>query len=181
MLRNTVPYRKKVADKTAKIGVFGICRSSLDYAVENAVIGFHCTCIDSDRTLVYAINNAINPFRCDWDKELARMVKEGRISGTDDFNVIGNLDMVVIGRSSSRNTSAIRFLRTAAKDILGRVKPGCIVLLDSSVYTWDDVSSIKSVLESSGMRENQDFCVGMTLDKQKNLQRHRFNDNSIIQ
>ncbi len=165
MLRNTVPFQRKIADKTAKIGVFGISRSSLDFAVGYAARGFHCTCIDSDKTLVYAINNAINPFRCDWDKELARMAKEGKISGTDDFNIIGNLDLVLVGRSESRKASAISFLTTATKEISDRIKAGCVVLLDSSVYTWDDVSSIRSVLESSGMRANRDFAIGLALKR----------------
>lgn len=161
MQRNSDPIRKKVNDKTAKIGVVGISRSSLNFAVEKAVMGFHCTCIDSDRALVNAINNAVNPFRHDGDMGLVRMTKERRILGTDDFSAIGNLDIVVIGRSESRKVSVNSSLKTAAKEISGRIKAGCIVLLDSSSYTWDNVGRIRTVLESSGMRENQNFIVGM--------------------
>lgn len=167
MLRNTVIFRKKIADKTAKIGVFGISRSSLDFAVGNAVLGFHCTCIDNDRTLIDAIGNATNSFWRDGNKGLARMIKEGKISGTDDFNVIGELDILLISKSESSKSSAICSLGTVAKEIFSRIKAGCVVLLDSSTYTWDDVDSIRLVLESSGMRENQDFCVGMSLRRQQ--------------
>lgn len=161
---------KKIIDKTANVCVLGISRGSLDFALLNAAEGFHCTCIDYDKELVKAINNAVNPFRRGKDNELARMSLAGKISGTDDFSVIGNFDMVVIGHSASRTASSTSSLKTVAKEISGRIKTGSIVLLESSAYTWEDLDSIIPILELSGMRENQDFYVGMTLGRPNNRQ-----------
>ena len=88
--------KTKIKQKEAQIGVIGLGYVGLPLAVEFAKAGFPVTGIDVDESKVTAINAGENYIPDIADDTLQTLVNSGNLRTTTDFDIISDLDVVVI-------------------------------------------------------------------------------------
>ena len=87
---------EKIDNRSAQIGVIGLGYVGLPLAMEFVKAGFQVTGIDTDESKINSINNGKNYIADINDKDLKSAVDIGLLKGSNDFNIVKNLDAISI-------------------------------------------------------------------------------------
>src|SRR5579885_2128223 len=158
---------EKIRRREARCGVIGLGYVGLPLALEFARAGFRTTGIDVDRQKVEAIC-AGRSYVVDLEgPEIAEQVEAGRLTATDDFAVIRDLDTVnICVPTPLRKTKDPDLTYVAAVNEIGKyVRKGQLVILESTTYPGTTEEVVLPALEASGLRVGEDFCLAFSPER----------------
>ncbi|AQR76717.1 nucleotide sugar dehydrogenase [Paenibacillus larvae] len=153
---------RRIREKTAIVGVIGLGYVGLPFAVEKAKVGFSVIGLDRNQARVDMVNRGLSYIDDVCQEELRIVVSEGRLRAETDFTCISEMDAVVICVPTplTKNRSPdLRFVTHVAGEISSRMKPGQLISLESTTYPGTTREVILPILESSGLRVEEDFFV----------------------
>ncbi|MBN2006818.1 MAG: nucleotide sugar dehydrogenase [Anaerolineae bacterium] len=159
--------RKKVEEKTARVGVIGLGYVGLPVACLFADAQFNVIGVDVKESRVTQINAGISPIE---GKEpglaemLSAVIASGRLQATADYQSLHDCDIILIcvetpvdGNHKPRYAA----LKHALRDLGAALKRGALVIVESTIAPGTIAHTVKPLLEkSSGKRLNQDFFLG---------------------
>jgi UDP-N-acetyl-D-glucosamine dehydrogenase len=154
--------------RVARVGVVGLGYVGLPLAVEFAKAGFTVVGIDVDRSKVERVLRGENYIADVEDSELQSAVRTGRLSATDDWNVVVDLDVLIVcvptpfNRNKEPDLSAV----VAAVHAIGtRLRRGHLVVLESTTYPGTTEEVLQPLLGESGLRVGTDFGLAYSPER----------------
>lgn len=160
---------KKINDKSLTAGVIGLGYVGLPLAVEKAKAGFKTIGFDIQASKVDMVNSGHNYIGDVVDSELASLVAKGTLSATTDFSRISEVDFIAICVPTpldEHQEPDIRYVRDSAIEIAKYLRPGTIVVLESTTYPGTTEELIRPVLEhGSGLKCGVDFYLGFSPER----------------
>ena len=160
---------KKIENRTIVAGVVGLGYVGLPLAVEKAKAGFKTIGFDVQKSKVNAVNAGHNYIGDVVDSDLARLVKEGRFSATTDFSFVKDVDFIAICVPTpldEHQEPDISYVRDSATAVSKYLKPGTMVVLESTTYPGTTEELIKPILEKgSGLTCGKDFYLGFSPER----------------
>lgn len=160
---------KKIHDRTILAGVVGLGYVGLPLAVEKAKAGFRTIGFDVQPAKVDMVNAGHNYIGDVVDSELAALVKAGMLCAATDFSLIKDLDFIAICVPTpldAHQEPDIRYVRNSAIEIAKHLKPGTMVVLESTTYPGTTEELIKPILEQgSGLVCGRDFYLGFSPER----------------
>jgi UDP-N-acetyl-D-glucosamine dehydrogenase len=153
---------EKIHDRSARIGVVGLGYVGLPFLVEKAKVGFPVTGIDlsAERAgMVARGENYIGDVR---DEDLRDIVERGLVTTTTNFEVVPELDVIVICVPTplDRNlTPDLSYVRSVTAEIARYLRPGQLISLESTTYPGTTEEIMKPILEAGGLRAGVDFFL----------------------
>jgi len=150
------------------ITVVGCGRMGLPTACLFADAGFKVICMDLNPQIVDQINRGVSPFL---EPNLERLIKknlrEGRLTATSDPKLsIPKSDIIIIVVNTPINDKKrpdYSNLENACRDIGLNLKPGSLIILQSTVGPGRTETLIKETLEaSSGLKAGKDFGLAFS-------------------
>ena len=159
---------KKIQDRTLVAGVVGLGYVGLPLAVEKAKAGFRTIGFDVQKQKVDAVNAGQNYIGDVVDSDLQQLVAEGRLTATSDFSFIKDVDFVAICVPTPLDTHQqpdISYVRSSAESIAKYLHKGMMVVLESTTYPGTTEELIKPILETSGLKCEQDFYLGFSPER----------------
>jgi len=154
--------RRKVATKTARIGIFGAGYVGLPLACAFAEAGFKTVAGDSDAEKVLAIRKGSSyvedeyVLRCIRDLVRSKMLEAendmARLASIVDFAII-----TVPTPLNDRKEPDLSCVIKVTEDIAREIRPGRFVILESTVYPGATDEVLKPILERSGLHAGVDF------------------------
>ncbi len=160
---------KKIAEREIVAGVVGLGYVGLPLAVEKAKAGFKTIGFDVQSIKVEMINQGKNYIGDVVDSDLADLVKDGMLSATNDFSFIKDVDFIAICVPTPLDIHQepdISYVRDSAERIATYLKPGTMVVLESTTYPGTTEELIKPILESgSGLECGRDFYLGFSPER----------------
>lgn len=160
---------KKIQDKTLAAGVVGLGYVGLPLAVEKAKAGFKTTGFDIQPDKVAMVNAGQNYIGDVLDSDLKKLVETGMLSATTDFSFIEDVDFVAICVPTpldKHQEPDISYVRDSAQAIAQYLKPGTMVVLESTTYPGTTEELIKPILEQgSGLVCGKDFYLGFSPER----------------
>ena len=160
---------KKIHDKTLRIGVVGLGYVGLPLAVEKAKAGFKTIGFDVQAEKVNAVNLGKNYIGDVVDKDLVTLVKEGRLSATNDFSEICNTDFIAICVPTPLDVHQepdTSFIESSAQSVASNLRPGTMIVLESTTYPGTTEELLKPILEQgSGLKCGIDFYLGFSPER----------------
>ncbi len=160
---------KKIENREIIAGVVGLGYVGLPLAVEKAKAGFRTIGFDIQNTKVDMVNQGHNYVGDVVDSDLAELVKKGMLSATNDFSFIKGVDFVAICVPTPLDIHQepdISCVRDSARAIAGYLKPGTMVVLESTTYPGTTEELVKPILEQgSGLKCGQDFYLGFSPER----------------
>jgi UDP-N-acetyl-D-glucosamine dehydrogenase len=160
--------RDKIADRTAQVGVIGLGYVGLPLATAFAKAGFRVVGVDVDRSKVMAINAGESHIPDVPDEELGPHVASGRLSATLDYDALGESDAMFICVPTpydAQRAPDLSFIRSACGSIQSRLRPGQLVVLQSTTYPGTTEEIVLPILEGSGLRAGQDFHLAFSPER----------------
>jgi len=159
---------RKIQDKRARIGVIGLGYVGLPLAVDKAIAGYEVIGFDIQQKRVDMVNQGVNYIGDVVDEELRRVVSDGRLRATTDYDEIKNLDIVTICGPTPLDKNKqpdLTYIRNSAQEVAKRLHTGMLVVLESTTYPGTTEEEVKPILESSGFRCGTDFFLAFSPER----------------
>jgi len=159
----------RIIDLTATVGVIGLGYVGLPLAVAAARQGFRTLGFDIDPAKPEQIHAGRSYIDAVTSGELADLVEDGRLSATSAYDHLGDCDVIVIcvptplGRNRDPDLS---FIESTAREIAGRLRPGQLVVLESTTYPGTTREVLKPLLETSGLSCGVDIFLGFSPERE---------------
>ena len=136
--------------------------------MEIAGAGFHVIGIDLDGDKIATLKQKKSYILDVPEKTITRAMESGRFTPTSDFTVLADADTVSIcvptPLSKSRDPD-ISFILAATAEIRKHLRPGQLIVLESTTYPGTTNELILPELESAGLRVGEDFFLAFSPER----------------
>lgn len=157
-----------IRTRRVRAGVIGLGYVGLPLAVEFARAGYTTMGIDLDPAKVEAINAGRSYIDDVAGDEVAAHRASGRLAASTDFDVLSALDTVnICVPTPLRKTKDpdLSYIVAAAEQIAARLRPGMLVILESTTYPGTTDELVLPILERSGLRGGKDFFLAFSPER----------------
>ena len=159
----------KINTRQAKVAVIGLGYVGLPLAVEKAKAGFQTVGFDVQEQKVAAVNRGENYIGDVVNEDLVAIVESGMLRATNDFSFIADSDFIAICVPTPLDVYQqpdISYVRNSAEQIARYLKPGSIVVLESTTYPGTTEELLKPILEQgSGLVCGRDFFLAFSPER----------------
>lgn len=158
----------KIRSRTARTGVIGLGYVGLPLAIEFAHAGFSAVGIDVDQRKVDAVNGGTSYIVDTASEEIASLVATGRLSATNEFAVLAECDTInICVPTPLRKTKDpdMTFILAAVAEIKKYIRPGQLVILESTTYPGTTDELVLPALEEMGLKVGQDFFLAFSPER----------------
>ncbi len=160
---------EKIQNKTLTMGVCGLGYVGLPLAVDKARHGFKTIGFDVQQEKVDLVNAGQNYIGDVVDAELAELVQSGMLSATTDFSKVCDVDFIAICVPTpldAHQQPDISYVKNSTIEIAKYLKPGTMVVLESTTYPGTTEELLKPILEQgSGLKCGEDFYLGFSPER----------------
>ena len=159
---------RRIAKRTARVGVIGLGYVGLPLAVEFAKEGFSVTGIDLDRRRIAGVNAARSYIQDVPSEDLRKLRRARRLRATSSFDVLGRQDAIIICVPTPlRKTREpdMSYIISATEEIAKRVRKGQLVVLESTTYPGTTDEVILPALQRRGLKVGRDFCLAFSPER----------------
>ena len=159
-----MPHSKveRFRDADLTFGVIGLGYVGLPLAVEAARSGVRVLGFDVKERVVAQIQGGRSHIQDLTDEDIAREVEAGRLEATSDMARLGECDAVSIcvptPLSKTRDPD-ISFIFSATEAVARALKPGQLVVLESTTYPGTTREIVLPELEKRGLRVGEEFFL----------------------
>jgi UDP-N-acetyl-D-glucosamine dehydrogenase len=160
--------RARLQDRSATVGVAGLGYVGLPLAVEFARAGFRVAGVDPDRARVDAIRRGESPIGDVPGAEVGRLVGAGRLTAHAAWAEAPSADAAVIcvpTPFTANREPDLSYVRAAAGELGGRLRPGQLVVLESTTYPGTTEEVVLPLLAAGGLRVGQDFALAYSPER----------------
>jgi UDP-N-acetyl-D-glucosamine dehydrogenase len=160
---------ERIANRSARIGIIGQGYVGLPLALVFEEAGFAVTGFDVDSQKVTVLGRGESYIKHIGSERVAAAVARGRFSATTDFDALRECDAILIcvptplGRHREPDLS---YIHDTAEKIAQRLRPGQLVVLESTTYPGTTDEELLPILEKSGLRCPQDFLLAFSPERE---------------
>jgi UDP-N-acetyl-D-glucosamine dehydrogenase len=154
-------FDERILTREARLGIIGLGYAGLPLAILFADAGFPVTGIDLNEERVGWVNER-RPYLVDVPRERYDAAG-GRLSATSDYAAVSELDAVTIcvpTPLSKTRTPDISYVVGAAESVSKHMRPGQLVILQSTTYPGTTLEILLPILEAGGRKVGRDFFLG---------------------
>ena len=159
---------KKIEDRSAEIAIIGMGYVGFPLAVEFASKGFSVTGVDINELKVKVINHGGSHIPDIDPDDVSPLVKAGRLKATADFDVLSDMDAMSICVPTPLNKTKnpdVSFILSASEEIKKRLRPGQLIVLESTTYPGTTEELIRPMMEETGLKAGKDFYLAFSPER----------------
>src|SRR5947209_16082140 len=161
--------RSRLAAKTAVVGVVGLGYVGLPLAEAFAASGFTVRGFDVDADKVARLNRGESYIRHIPTGRVADLLKTERFRATADPAAFGEVDVVVICVPTPLTEARepdLSHVAATGRMLARHLRPGQLVVLESTTYPGTTEELLKPILEQSGLRAGADFFLAFSPERE---------------
>ena len=173
--------KDRIARREARIATVGLGYVGLPLALTISEAGFATTGIDLNAARVAAINAGERVISYFAEDRIATAVAGGRFAATSDFKVLAETDIILIcvpTPLSPAREPDLSYVVRAAEGISDWLRPGQLVVLESTVWPGATATVVRPILERHGLRAGEDFFLAFSPERE-DPGNHAFDTKSI--
>jgi len=158
-----------IQDKSARVGVIGLGYVGLPLINAFVTAGFRCIGYDVDRNKIDALAAGQSYIQHIESATIAKWKAQECFEATDDMQRLGEADVLLIcvptPLSDSRDPD-LRFVEGTARAIAATLRPGQLVVLESTTYPTTTRDVLLPILSESGLQAGKDFFVAYSPERE---------------
>lgn len=161
--------KDRISSRQARIATVGLGYVGLPLALTISEAGFPTTGIDLNRSRVDAINAGERVISYFAEDRIAKAIAGGSFGATADFAVLQEIDVVLIcvpTPLSPAREPDLSYVIRAAEGIAKWLRPGQLVVLESTVWPGATATVVKPILEAGGLRAGEDFFLAFSPERE---------------
>lgn len=159
----------RITSRQAHIGIIGIGYVGLPLAVATAKAGFPVTGFDVNARRVEQIYAGQSYIGGVSDAELSAKVKAGKLNATTDFGKLAECDVIVIcvpTPLTKNREPDLTYIEKSAQAIAASLRPGQLIVLESTTYPGTTRDIIIPVLSTTGLKNGIDYFVAYSPERE---------------
>jgi UDP-N-acetyl-D-glucosamine dehydrogenase len=158
----------KIRQRTAHAGVLGLGYVGLPLALEMAHAGFQVTGIDLVKEKVDSINAGISYIPDVPGDVLSKAVSANRMRATQSLAAAEKLDTlnICVPTPLRKNKDPdLSYVIAAVEAIRNHIRPGQLIILESTTYPGTTREIVLPVLEDTGLKVGRDFFLAYSPER----------------
>ncbi|HEX5019473.1 MAG TPA: nucleotide sugar dehydrogenase, partial [Candidatus Binatia bacterium] len=158
----------KIRQRTAHVGVLGLGYVGLPLALEMAHAGFQVTGIDLVKEKVNSINAGISYVPDVSSNALGRAVLDNQFRATQSLAAAEKLDTlnICVPTPLRKNKDPdLSYVIAAVEAIRNHIRPGQLIILESTTYPGTTREVVLPALEESGLKVGRDFFLAYSPER----------------
>ncbi len=159
----------KITARTAKAGVVGLGYVGLPLAMAFARAGFSVIGFDIDPSKIDFIDRRESYIEAVPTDVLKAECEAGRFAATCDFDRLAECDIVAIcvpTPLTAHRDPDLSYVAKTAEAIARTLRPGQLIVLESTTYPGTTDEVVKPILEKTGLKSGTDFFLGYSPERE---------------
>lgn len=160
--------RKRIGSKSARIGVLGLGYVGLPLAKAFGEGGFAVLGFDTDPEKITRLEQNDSYIKTLSAASLSQMKKHG-FAATSDFRRLSEVDVIVICVPTPLTDARepdLSYVVGSAEAIAATLRPGQLVVLESTTYPGTTRRVVRPILERTGLRAGIDFFLAYSPERE---------------
>ena len=163
-----MPTLDQIQKKSATVAVIGLGYVGLPLAVEFAKAGFSVVGIDVDGEKIGTLSRGKSYIQDVPHRDVKDLVAAGRLTATTDFSVLRRVDTVSICVPTPLRKTRdpdISYIAAATEQVARYLRPGQLVVLESTTYPGTTNEVVLPELAKGGRRVGKDFFLAFSPER----------------
>ena len=160
---------RRIETRAAAVGVIGLGYVGLPLAVTTAERGFPVTGFDVDPGKMALLDRGESYIGAVLPETLQRVTQAGKFAWTTDFSRLQACDVIVIcvpTPLTRHREPDLSFIENTAEVISRNLKPGTLVVLESTTFPGTTEEVLTPILCKSGLLAGAEFFVGFSPERE---------------
>lgn len=161
--------RDKIDSASALVGILGLGYVGLPLALTFTEKQFSVLGFDVDASKVEALMSGENYIRHLDGNRLTAAIGTGLLHATSDFHRLGEPDVLLIcvpTPLTPQREPDMGYVVQTAEYIRASLRPGQLVVLESTTYPGTTDELVREILEQSGLRSGEDFFLAFSPERE---------------
>jgi UDP-N-acetyl-D-glucosamine dehydrogenase len=161
--------QEKIATKSAHVGIIGLGYVGLPLLSAFHRAGFHVIGFDIDPAKIDALKRGENYLKHLGESLVREMKVAGRFDATVEFSRLPEADAIIICVPTplgSHREPDLTYIEQTADEIARRLRPGQLVVLESTTYPGTTRQIVLPKLESRGLHCGSDFFLAFSPERE---------------
>lgn len=161
-------FDDRLVARALTIGVVGLGYVGLPLAVGYGEAGFGVIGVDVDTDRVGALNEGRSHVEDIDSARVAALVGAGRFRAASDAEALAAADVVFVCVPTpfdEAKTPDLSFVRSATLMVASALRPGMLVILQSTTYPGTTTEVLQPALEASGLQAGVDFFLAFSPER----------------
>jgi UDP-N-acetyl-D-glucosamine dehydrogenase len=166
--RTEAPAPASAPARTWDVAIVGAGYVGVPLAYTFASAGRSVLLVDVAPKVVDALNRGKSHIEDVPDEELGRLVADGRLAATTDYEALRDADAILIALPtplSKQREPDLSIVVSATREIAKRLGEGHLVVLESTTYPGTTREQLLPILESSGLKVGEDFNLAFSPER----------------
>jgi UDP-N-acetyl-D-glucosamine dehydrogenase len=162
-------WKNKIKNKNFTVGVLGLGYVGLPLARAFASAGLKVLGFDIDEKKVRTLNAGRSIIKHIPHSQIKQMVRIGIFRATSNMAQIKNADAVLIcvpTPLTQNREPDVQFIIASSDTIAKHLRPGQLIVLESTTYPGTTRELVVPILESSGLKAGRDFHLAFSPERE---------------
>ena len=160
---------EKIAARTARVGVIGQGYVGLPLSLVFIEAGFSVTGLDVDAKKIERLRRGESYIKHIGPARVKAAVDSGRFTASTDFDLLRDCDAILICVPTplgSHREPDNSYIHRTAEEIARRLRPGQLVILESTTYPGTTDGEVQPILEKTGLTCPKDFLLAFSPERE---------------
>ncbi|HRF00713.1 MAG TPA: nucleotide sugar dehydrogenase [Pirellulaceae bacterium] len=161
--------RAKIADKTALIGVVGLGYVGLPLIHAFTKAGFRCLGFDVDTKKIELLEQGRSYIEHIPSSMIQEWIDRQQFGATSDMSRLAEADAIIICVPTPLNESRdpdLSYIEGTAEQIAAALRPGQLVVLESTTYPGTTRDVVRPILDRSGLALESDYFLAFSPERE---------------
>jgi UDP-N-acetyl-D-glucosamine dehydrogenase len=160
---------RKIRSQDARIGVIGLGYVGLPLALTATEAGFSVKGFDIDAKKVDALNAGQSYIVHIPPSDVQQAVETGGFTATSEFAELREMDLILVCVPTPLTVQRepdMTYVTSTAEQIAEHIRPGHLVVFESTTYPGTTVGLIRPILERGGLKSRHDFFLAYSPERE---------------
>lgn len=167
-MATTADLSRAIRSRQATIAIIGLGYVGLPLAMAFSSAGFRVIGIDSSAERAARLGRGESYIGDVPGEVLAAAVASGRFRATSDYDALREADVIFVSVPTPFDRAKqpdLQFVVAAAEGIVGRLRAGQLVILESTTFPGTTDEVLRPILERSGLVAGRDFALAFSPER----------------
>jgi UDP-N-acetyl-D-glucosamine dehydrogenase len=167
-MKTTTEFEAAVSERTLSVGVVGLGYVGLPLVVGYAETGFRAVGFDLNEPRIQSLSAGHSHIEDIESARIAAVVNSGKMLATSDLADLSTVDVVFVcvpTPHDDQKTPDLSFIQSAAASVASILRPGMLVILQSTTSPGTTTQIMQPILEETGLRSGIDFMLAFSPER----------------